>query len=349
MHGIRVDYLSPTLYFTDILLVAILVIDYRHLKIHKHKFAIVSFIIIILINCIISLSPFVTLYKWIRVCLLLGLYIYLVNNLARIKMYLIKGLIGALIWTSGLAINQFIFQGSSDGWWYWLGERSFSISTPGIAKVSIGNFGQMVRPYATLPHPNALAGWLGLTTILVSYFHRVPKTIVAFVTAALVLTMSRLSIAALAVSSPKWYLAILVLGLVAVLPGNPDSWQERINLINHSFKQITSYPIFGTGLGSSLITSPVNFQPVHNIYLLLLVELGLPIGLIILYMCRKIFYLKNIYMVSGLIFLLITGLGDHYWFTIWQCSLLLTIFIAVSTVELASEQSSSVLRWRGTR
>lgn len=345
VHGIRVDYLSPTLYLTDLLLVGLLLLNFRQLLKHWRIFAI--FAILALLNSYFSVLPVLSLYKWLRFGLLVGLFFYLVANMDRLRHYLVRGLVCAIVWTAGLAIWQFVLQGSTDSWWYWLGERTFSIATPGIAKVSLGEYGQLLRPYATLPHPNALAGWLGLSLILVSYFSKLPKLIIGVATAAMVFTLSRLALAAMVLSSGKWWAVVLVVGLAMFLPGNPDSWQERQSLMLHAIEQIKNYPIFGTGLGASVIASSVNFQPVHNIFLLLLVEVGLPLGLGLLCLCRRLLLLKNNLLFAGLIFIFITGLGDHYWLTLWQNTLILTVFMAVTAVELAGDKTSSILRWRG--
>ena len=58
-----------------------------------------------------------------------------------------------------LASWQLLKQGSLGGLWWWLGERTFSANTPFIAQAII--HGQLVlRPYATLPHPNVLSAFL---------------------------------------------------------------------------------------------------------------------------------------------------------------------------------------------
>jgi O-antigen ligase len=72
--------------------------------------------------------------------------------------------IGA-VFESLLAISQFIRQASLGGFWWWLGERTFNQNTPGIAQVIV-NHQLLLRPYATFPHPNALAGYLLVVLIL---------------------------------------------------------------------------------------------------------------------------------------------------------------------------------------
>ena len=51
---------------------------------------------------------------------------------------------------------EFIKQASLNGLFWWLGERTFTSSTPGIAKAVIDGR-LLMRPYATFPHPNVLA------------------------------------------------------------------------------------------------------------------------------------------------------------------------------------------------
>ena len=63
-----------------------------------------------------------------------------------------------------------------------------------------------------------------------------------------------------------------------------DNWTERLNLAKGALNVIVNNPFFGVGLNNStirlkeFITNPYGlyiFQPVHNIYLLILTELGL--------------------------------------------------------------------------
>src|SRR5258708_5260679 len=75
------------------------------------------------------------------------------------------GIIGESI----LAIAQFFNQGSLNGVLYFLGERTFTATTSGIANASVS--GELIlRPYGTFPHPNVLAGYLLISlTLLLLY------------------------------------------------------------------------------------------------------------------------------------------------------------------------------------
>lgn len=102
---------------------------------------------------------------------------------------------------------------------------------------------------------------------------------------------------------------------------------ERINQISESLTMIKSAPLFGTGLnnyteklsGFFPLRSAYQLQPVHNIYLLILSELGF-IGLtLFLLLIAAALNLrldkKNILSLSPLAACLAIGLFDHYFWT----------------------------------
>ena len=77
-----------------------------------------------------------------------------------------------MMYSSIIAITQFVFQHSIGGMLWYFGERSFDVSTPGIARVdwclfTATNCMELLRPYGTFPHPNVLAGFLAITICLV--------------------------------------------------------------------------------------------------------------------------------------------------------------------------------------
>ena len=149
VNGIRVDYLSPTLYFTDLIIAVIWA--FNHFKIKVPLIAIV----LIVLNIFFSLSPLTSIFKWLRILEYYWLFTYLRAQGAGRRA---QGLKFSIVWTCFLAWLQFIKQGSAGGLWYFLGERSFNIFTPNIAKVFFGDL--ILRPYATFSHPNVLGGWL---------------------------------------------------------------------------------------------------------------------------------------------------------------------------------------------
>lgn len=244
---------------------------------------------------------------------------------------------GAIIWTSILAWWQFFNQSSVGGLWYWLGERTFNIFTPNIAKtpflLDIGhwtlNIGLLLRPYATFPHPNALAGWLLVAGLLVGGW---PAVIAAI---TIPLTFSRTAIVLGIWAFKKhlsWFFAPLLIGALFI-PGSPVSLSERVNLNRIAISTIGKYPAFGVGLGNFVqLTTRFQFQPVHNIYLLAISELGFPLFIVLsVVIIKSLRYLLNIEhstLKIAILVIAITGLVDHYWLTLPQNQLLLTLVLA---------------------
>ena len=69
--------------------------------------------------------------------------------------------------------------------------------------------------------------------------------------------------------------------LLVYIPGSPDSWTQRLDLLKVGFETIMKYPLWGVGLGNFVsITSAYRFQPVHNVPVLAAAELGLPLFLV---------------------------------------------------------------------
>jgi hypothetical protein len=329
MSGVRIDYLSPTLYFTDLIILVLLVFGFfkKYLKIPKIFLLIFA---VAIFNIYFSISPFVSLYWWFRFLELFMLGLYFYQRSQHLKSVIAGGLIVALVWTSVLAVWQFVTQGSINGLWYFLGERNFSLSTPGVAKLDLGAFGYWLRPYATLPHPNALAGFLLIGSLLVYYFG--PKSgrwWLVLITGAIFLAWSR-AVFAVALA----LIAFPLLALAFFLPGNPTSFSERSALAASTVAVFQEHWLTGIGLGNM-----PNFQPVHNIYLLVLSQTGIILfSVLLVYLIKVFVYLYRSQKWSLLkMLLIILGLGlvDHYWLTLHQTSILLTILI--SQVRLQSK------------
>ena len=100
-------------------------------------------------------------------------------------------------------------------------------------------------------------------------------------------------------------------------------------------------PLFGVGLGNFLVRLPealptrtIYFlQPVHNIYLLLLSEVGVVGFLFFIWFLQKIF--RHPFGIWHLAFgiLLVLGLVDHYPLTLQQGQLLLTLLMSLAIVD----------------
>jgi len=162
--GRRIDYLSPTIYLTDILIGILFLLNlkknYEFLKRNK-LFACLIVLLSFFWVYFQGQQPGLLLYKWLKLFEFLFL-IYWIRNKVDLKTVILP-LNLSVLWTSLLAWAQF-FKQRSLGFWL-LGERSFHMATPGIA---LGNWqGRLfLRPYAVFPHPNVLAGYFLVVFIL---------------------------------------------------------------------------------------------------------------------------------------------------------------------------------------
>ena len=173
--GIRVDYLSPTLYLLDLIWLILIgsnfLKNYKKIAFKKYLnfkyFLVMGFIGI---NILIAVNPWVAFYKWLRMVQILITFFYFKKNKTLIKGKLVKAIPCWIIFESLLAVTQMAKSGSLNGIFYWFGERSFSFNTIGIAQMSVLGNG-LIRAYGTFSHPNSLAGFL-LVALLLWYWLR---------------------------------------------------------------------------------------------------------------------------------------------------------------------------------
>ncbi|MFZ5365814.1 MAG: O-antigen ligase family protein [Patescibacteria group bacterium] len=174
--GIRVDYLSPTIYLTDILVILTLgfwiaeKIKYQISKIKitkqnsKSLIFLFSVFCFLLFNALLAQNQGAAFYKLVKITEFSLLGLYVAKNNLLITNYKLPITL-AIIYSSLIALAQFFKQASLGGIFYWLGERSFNVQTPGIALADLG--GRLfLRPYGTFSHPNSLAGFILVALIL---------------------------------------------------------------------------------------------------------------------------------------------------------------------------------------
>ncbi|MBI3109609.1 O-antigen ligase family protein [Candidatus Daviesbacteria bacterium] len=348
IYSLKIDYLSPTLYFWDILVIGLL-ITWVITKPKVNKLAL-NLLLIFLITQALSLlgaenigAGLVRLEQYV-IAGFLGVYLASQRweNLNRIFLPLSVG----ILFEAGLAILQFI-KGGTLGLWI-LGERTFSISTPGIAKFDFFGW-QFLRPYATFPHPNVLAGYMIVVLSLLS--SRILLIIGGII---IVLTMSRVAILGgfilgLLTLPKKWQLILLVSALLlspilytrfqALFSYDSLTILRREGLSIEAWEMFKSAPLFGVGLNNfisaqqDLVSGPSRFlQPVHNIFLLELSETGI-IGLIgFIGLIGYFLKLPSIrYTLYAILFL---GLFDHYFLTLPQGYRLLFLVWGLSLARL---------------
>ena len=118
---------------------------------------------------------------------------------------------------------------------------------------------------------------------------------------------------------------------------------ERISLARVSLQMAADHPWLGVGLNNFTVALPVYgslwgrtanwLQPVHNIYLLSLAELGI-VGLLLTLFFLVVFVKKrseniNWQFALPLAAVFLTGMADHYWLTLPQNQFLLAIVLGL--------------------
>lgn len=336
VYGIRLDYLSPTIYFLDVLIILYLFVS-GHLK-NCLKFGDWNLIIIVpilLTNLLYSNNSPATL-SW---SLHLVLYLLFLSTITR-PSSLVYPLTLALFFQSALALTQFYLGHSVNGLLYYLGERSVSVGQPGVA---LGTFmGNVVlRSYATFSHPNILAGWLLLSFLIIYKLSPNPKLktlVFSFTTLGVLLTQSRSALLTLfgiivpflLIKKLKFKILYFVILFSTISwipstihpPRSELSFTERLNLQTNSIAVIKNFPIFGSGAQASISTYPQAnpnarlLQPDHNSFSLFLSWFGIFGVLAILQIipCTSSAQarekcLQTLCSLGGLLFL------DHYFLT----------------------------------
>lgn len=366
VHGIRVDYLSPTIYLTDVLIFLIvipwIIKNYQHVK----PFWFYGMLAIVAINLIFSVRIEVSLYKWIKFSEIF-LYALFVAKEKKIdfQKHLLAPLSYSLILISLVGIAQFLLQKNIGGLFYFLGERTFGPLTPGIALFSL--FGEhKLRAYSIFSHPNSFAGYLLVATSLVVLYSKknllkfaVVSTaffgiLFSFSKAVFVLTPTLFLVSKVEKTTVERALAILFWGVVVVsiiaLFLTPslfnitaaETYVDRIELIKLSKDIFFDYPVFGVGLGNfvSVLTdydsqtgSIWKLQPVHNIFLLVLTEVGI-VGLIVFVLLLWQFFksevTSNYKILLPITLIVLSGFVDHYWLTLQQNQLLFALVLGLS-------------------
>jgi hypothetical protein len=373
--GLPVDYLSPTLYLTDLLIFLILFLWFwptkkkfsRALIIRtiKNNWWLGAILLFLLVNVFLASNQKAAFFKSIKILELALLGFYVMKNKYQLSDLRLP-LSLAIIYSSLIALSQFIKQASLGGFFWWLGERSFNLLTPGIAKAIVG--GRLIlRPYATFSHPNVLAGFLLVSLILVDGCSGKKKNLFSWLTLifggiALAFSFSRVVWFTGLLVGFGWYLfsrfelkksfliwfcfLIFLSGLFFFLTlplSGQETFNQRLTLAKEALAMIKTYPLAGVGLNNFIPQLPFFWQPfgqtywlqpVHNLFLLVVAETGLTgflIFLWLLFLTFKHLLAKNYWrLMLAITLVLFLGLFDHYWLTLQSPQLLLSLIFGLS-------------------
>lgn len=334
----------------------------------QYKSLVFLALLLAVVNLLNAASFEVALLKWLKLAEF-GFFAIWINKNGQVsKEMFFKILPLVVISTTLIGIAQFLLGRNIGGPFYYLGERPLSLSMPGVSQlIMFGK--AFLRPYSVFPHPNAFSGFLIVSLgFLFSQKSKsfVSKTAIIFASICVFLSFSQAAWIAGIVcllyfyaNSPikralkSWIVFTLLISSLLFLVASwkiysadlilPAAIQTRVALSVVAGNLISSHPIFGVGLNNFIVKTPavvqyfpdlfsgIRFaylQPVHNIFLLVLTETGITGLLVFAYLLN--WKLKSAGTLAVcLIAVLVTGVFDHYWLTLQQNQILLTLLLAL--------------------
>lgn len=349
LNGLRIDYLAPTFYLSDLVLGGLLLIlfvtnKHKSIRVKKPSALGLGLILVLIINFLVAQHPglfFYRLYQYVKLIALVVLFNQIKPNQTKT---FFSGLGLSTVLALVLAVNQIIYQGSVQDLWYFLGERSFTLNSPGISTVSI--YGQkLLRAYAFFSHPNSLAGFFLPLVFIYLTLKKPILAIIAMIVVILAFSKSHIILLGLGflfffAKKQKFCLlckvsqTLFVLWLIWfawILKNDPVSLSSRLGSILPAFQFIVKHP-FGIGLGHYLYPKLPPFpQPVHNVFFLLTIEWGWLIWFLLYKLSKKLISsAKKNQLVRLLILLLVLmACFDHYLITLNQNLMLLGVLLGL--------------------
>jgi|SRR3989344_3259879 len=341
--GRRIDYLSSTVYLTDIIIFFVLLFWFIEFRPKLRLQILIPVLLFAAVNIWVAKSQPESIYKWGKILEFGLLSFYIVRTKPGLS-FVARYLSVAVFYSSFIAIGQFIFQHSLGGMFWWLGERTFTIDTAGIARVVL-NGREYLRAYGTFSHPNVLGGFLAVTLpfLLVQKKSFWIRICIILGIVALILTFGRAALVvgliAIIGKNKRFFLILVIIPAIFILTKfNPleESVVVRQQLNAAAFTLWQQSPLVGIGLGNFLVQLPevlpsrqIYFlQPVHNIYLLVLAETGIIGCVAFLLLVKRSIKKFNVSLIA----LLLLGLVDHYPLTLQQGQLLFTLVLSLSTI-----------------
>lgn len=308
-----------------------------------HRKTLYFLLAFLLINIFTSfLSKDITLSLLFTFKIIEGILLaWLINQQILSKRELLLTLILVGLFQGSVAIRQFVLQ--HDLGLQFLSEPKLDVKTLGAAKMDIGEE-KLLRGYGTFAHPNILGAFLVILFFFLDnvkldklkYLILIPLFF-TFSRSAFLAVFVGLIVKALSTKNKfkKTIGALIVIGIFslsfyAFVPERvvlDSAFYARFDFIKTSLQMFLAHP-FGVGNANYLlniqdfsdkILKPWEFQPVHNLYFLVLNENGL-FGLI-----AFLGFLSSIFLTIWkthrtvlplFLAILILGLADHYFWDI---------------------------------
>lgn len=364
VHGILSDYLIPTLYLQDILVVILLALSFPRWLPSKIDKYLVWFLFCVFLSVTISGFLISSIAGYFRLVLSVAFMLYVKSTYVWKKdKYFFLTVIGIGVFIFSMwGLLQWCKQGSLFNNYLFLGEQPYSVSTRGI---NVENFfgKKVVPPYGTFRHPNVFAAYLCIFLFwIISGVGKKKLLIFPLITGLLTLFLT--------VSLFTWI--IFLLGIVFIclngrikqrkvhtfamrlvvitlmflplipLPRNireHPSYYRRRDLLVSSYHVIKENPLFGVGYQSSGAVLEMEAiqkrdfyfaQPVHNIFVLIWVEAGtFALFFLCLYLGNLIKRYNDHILFLSVYQILLLGSFDHYFFSAHQAQYIMWLIFGL--------------------
>lgn len=332
---------------------------------------------------------------WWRLFEIAAMYVLVIHFFSRPNLLLLALAI-PLAFESVLATLQYLMQQSVG--FFALGEPFIHPEAPGVAKIATES-GKIIRAYGTFNHPNILGAFLVTATLGAAYLFSVTKKrrylliLTAFVI-GLAFTFSRTGILAVVIAMgffiffekfhikemllkvPPSFIAIIVgsitLAFIPLAKGMVElpldkALHERWIGVKAAMQMMQRHPL-GVGVTGFTVALPEvikesvfpwDYQPVHNIFLLMSAELGVPIGItaIILlgmigirllvhqrsFVTRQAHHMSH-FALSLFVAFVILGSFDHLLWTDAQGRILLGLIFGIFSLALSKGRKVQKLK-----
>ncbi len=363
LNGLFVDYLIPKIWLAELPIILILfiwlieLIKSNQLNFFKNKLFFL-FLVIIFLRQFFTANSLISSINFFRILELVSLGFFLKNNFNNLNKKLIYLAILISFVIQLLLANLQFFKQSNLFSYRFLGETTLTNSI-NIARTQFKT-GLTINPYGSTAHPNILAGFLVVYTIVLLNKLELQKTkpkyfgwlLIFLASWTIFLTQAYSAIIALTIYltlktfpqlksklSISLFLALTIAGLILLFYLDKYfsdlSLKRRIFLNQQGLKIWLENFILGTGLNSFLYSLKSNYssevvrfiQPVHHTLLLWFTETGLiGLGLIA---TIKAWLMKEKTLILLFTFLPIITL-DHYLLTQWVGGWLILVMVSLT-------------------